>query len=138
GGEPGSGELAQLVVDEREQLGRGPGIAPRGRVEELRDVGHAAEHTSAGSEPRPETGRRPSPYRPPASSHSAPTVGRGNPTDPGASTPRMVRFAPRTGRVKTRANAGVRSVFGGLPGPGDDRRGGGVETSPRERTTRQR
>ena len=48
GGQPGGGELAQLVVDEREQLGGGLRVAGRGGVEEAGDVGHAAEHTPAG------------------------------------------------------------------------------------------
>ena len=39
-GQPGGGELAQLVVDEREQVGGGPSVAGRRGVEELRDVGH--------------------------------------------------------------------------------------------------
>ena len=40
GRQPGGGELPQLVVDEREQLGRGLRVAGRGRVEESGDVGH--------------------------------------------------------------------------------------------------
>src|SRR5262249_54018514 len=39
-GHPGGRELAQLVVDEREQLGRGSRVAGGGCVEELRDVWH--------------------------------------------------------------------------------------------------
>src|SRR5262249_34920384 len=54
-GHPGGGELAQLVVDEREQVGRGLGVAgPDGR-QDLGDVGHAAEYTSAGPTPRTES-----------------------------------------------------------------------------------
>src|SRR5262249_1103853 len=53
-----SGELAQLVVDEWEQLGGGLGVAGLDGGEDLRDAGHAPQHTLAESEPRPETGHR--------------------------------------------------------------------------------
>jgi hypothetical protein len=46
-GHPRGGELPQLVVDEREQLGRGLGVAGRGRVQESGDVGHAAQHIAS-------------------------------------------------------------------------------------------
>ena len=36
----GSGELPQLVVDERQQVGRGFRIAGRDRIEKLGDVSH--------------------------------------------------------------------------------------------------
>ena len=55
-GQPGGGELAQLVVDERQQLGRGLRVAGRGRVEQAGDVGHAGECTTTGTDPRPEKG----------------------------------------------------------------------------------
>ena len=41
-GQPRGGQLAQLVVDEREQVGGGPAVAGRGGVEEAGDVGHVA------------------------------------------------------------------------------------------------
>ena len=37
------GELAQLVVDEREQVGRGLAVTGRGGVEQAGDVGHALD-----------------------------------------------------------------------------------------------
>ena len=39
-GQPGGGQLAQLVVDEGQQVGRGLRVAGRGGIEELGDVGH--------------------------------------------------------------------------------------------------
>ena len=54
------GELAEFVVDEREQFGRGPGVARLDGIQELSDVGHGAQHTPARSEPPPETGPGPS------------------------------------------------------------------------------
>ena len=59
-GQPGGGELAQLVVDEREQLGGGLGVALLDGGQDVGDVGHAAKHTPAEDEPRPETSYRPS------------------------------------------------------------------------------
>jgi hypothetical protein len=43
GGHPRGGELPQLVVHERQQVGRGLAIAGLGRREEERHVGHSAE-----------------------------------------------------------------------------------------------
>ena len=43
------GELAQLVVDERQEFGRGLRVAGRSGGQELGDVGHAAEHTVGGT-----------------------------------------------------------------------------------------
>ena len=43
GGHARGGELPQLVVDEREQVGGGLAVAGRGGVEEAGHVGHAAE-----------------------------------------------------------------------------------------------
>ena len=59
GGQPGGGELAQLVVDEREQVGGGLRVAGRGGVEEAGDVGHAAEHTPPRTRRNRFPGRRP-------------------------------------------------------------------------------
>jgi len=38
------GELAQLVVDERKQVGRRLAIAGRGGVKKMRHIGHGAEY----------------------------------------------------------------------------------------------
>jgi len=54
-GQTRGGELAQFVVDEWQQLGGGLRISGRGVVEELGDVGHAAQHTPTERESRPET-----------------------------------------------------------------------------------
>ena len=54
-------ELAQLVVDQRQELLGGVRVALLDGGQDLRDVGHAAKHTPAESEPRPETGHRLSP-----------------------------------------------------------------------------
>ena len=54
-GQAGGGELPQLVVDEREQVGRGRRVALLDGVQELGDVGHAAQHTPSDGEPRPES-----------------------------------------------------------------------------------
>src|SRR5262249_21266221 len=59
------GELAQLVVDEREQLGGGAGVAGLDGGEDFGDVGHAAEYTLARDVPRPETRAPPRPGAPP-------------------------------------------------------------------------
>ena len=40
GGHSGGSQLAQFVVNEREQLGRGVSVASLGRFEELSDLGH--------------------------------------------------------------------------------------------------
>ena len=49
-GHPRGGELAQLVVDEREQVGGGLAVTGRRGVQESRHVGHSANVTStAGS-----------------------------------------------------------------------------------------
>jgi hypothetical protein len=55
-GHPRGGELAQLVVDEREQFLRGAGVALVDGVQDPRDVGHDGKHTRAAVGPRPETG----------------------------------------------------------------------------------
>jgi len=47
-GHAGGGELPQLVVHEREQVGRGLVVAGRGRVEKSRHKGHSAEFTDSG------------------------------------------------------------------------------------------
>ena len=50
GGHPRGGELPQLVVDEREQLGGGLAVTGRRGVQESRHVGHSASVTpTAGS-----------------------------------------------------------------------------------------
>ena len=45
-GHPRGRELPQLVVDEREQVGRRLAVAGRGGVEEASDLGHAIEFTA--------------------------------------------------------------------------------------------
>ena len=55
-GQPGGGEPAQLVVDEREQVGGGLRVAGLDRGQDLGDVGHVAKHTPPERESRPETG----------------------------------------------------------------------------------
>ena len=59
-GQPGGGELAQLVVDEREQLGRGLRVAGLDGGQDLGDVGHDRRvyPPGAGGE---QTGVRPVP-----------------------------------------------------------------------------
>ena len=52
GGQARGGELAQLVVDEREQFGGGLRVAGRGGVEDLRDVGHVPERNRADGRPQ--------------------------------------------------------------------------------------
>ncbi len=42
GGHPRGRELPQLVVDEREQVGRRPAVAGRGGFQEVSDLGHNA------------------------------------------------------------------------------------------------
>src|SRR5262249_34280766 len=63
-GQPDGSELAQFVVDEREQLLRGARAAVLDGGQDLRDVSHAAKHTLAERAPRPETGHRPAPPAP--------------------------------------------------------------------------
>src|SRR5262249_44947843 len=41
GREPGRGKLAQLLVNQRQQLGRGPRVAPLDRIQHARHVRHA-------------------------------------------------------------------------------------------------
>src|SRR5437763_693038 len=58
GGRPGQaeadgGELAEFVVDEREQLGRDRRVAGRGGVEQPGDVGHDRHRTVAEAQTRP-------------------------------------------------------------------------------------
>src|SRR5205823_6102090 len=56
GGHPGGGEFAQLIVDEREQVGGGTAVPGRGRVEQSADVGHGGNCTAGAA--RSETLRR--------------------------------------------------------------------------------
>jgi hypothetical protein len=42
-GHPLGGELAQLIVDEREKVGGGLAVTGRGRIEEPGYIGHSAE-----------------------------------------------------------------------------------------------
>ena len=51
------GELPQLVVDEREQVGGGLAVAGRGGVQEAGHVGHSAECNRCGRRGRRKTSR---------------------------------------------------------------------------------
>src|SRR5262249_13534561 len=48
GGQARSGELAQLVVDERQEIRRGLAIAPGGGFEQSGDGGHGPQDTRRG------------------------------------------------------------------------------------------
>src|SRR5262249_29584942 len=67
-------ELAQLVVDEWQQLGGGLGIAGLNGGHELREFGHAAQHTLTESASRPEIGHRSSLWHRTLTQHRNPLV----------------------------------------------------------------
>src|SRR5262249_12105531 len=75
-------ELAQLVVDQRQELLRGGRVALLDGRQDAGDFAHAADCTSAGSQTRPKTAhpRHPAPGR-------FPPPGKGPPPAPPASWP---------------------------------------------------
>ena len=114
-GQPGGGELAQLVVDEREQLGGGLWVPGRAAAEagESRPTWRECNPGSGG--PRPETrraGRIPNaPARPPATRKGAARHGH---IKIGGRFPRVE--AGRLPAVRARSGAARRVVRRGRPG----------------------
>src|SRR5262245_42090804 len=93
-GQSRGGELPQLGVEEREEVGGGRPVAGLDGGEDPRDVGHDGKHTSRWWEPRPQTGgdRKALPGRMPRTSgrtcRTAPTATARSATRRSISLPR--------------------------------------------------